>query len=166
MIERPPSARGPNSMRPCSRPITFSSSISRAIAGAHSPRPSLRAGIAVRLEERLDLVVVERRARGRRPSSCRARRPPSRGLLLDRGARPAAPRPARRRRRRPRAGSRCPRTAPRAAAGRWPRSSAPRRRPGRGTSRRSASCACRAMRRTISSVTTWIERGEVHLALA
>src|SRR5436190_2211571 len=32
MMERPPSARGPNSMRPCSRPTTFSCAMSAAIS--------------------------------------------------------------------------------------------------------------------------------------
>ena len=44
MIERPPSARGPNSIRPCSRPTTFSSAISAAISSASAAGSRRRAG--------------------------------------------------------------------------------------------------------------------------
>ena len=49
------------------------------------------------------------------------------------------------------------RTALRGGCGRWPRSSAPRRRPGTDSSRPSRAWTCRAIRSMISSVTTWID---------
>ncbi len=81
------------------------------------------------------------------------------------GARRTGPRPGPRRRRRPRAGSRCARTALRAGCGRCPRSSAPRRRPGTRFFSRSAVARAAAMRSMISSVTAWMRGGHVHVAL-
>ena len=66
MIERPPSARGPNSIRPCSRPTTFSSASSAATASARSRRAieTLRR-VAVGVEERPISSLVEPRAEKR-----------------------------------------------------------------------------------------------------
>ena len=59
MIERPPRARGPNSMRPCSRPMTFSDASSAAISSATfdgsnrratMPRLSMKAWISASLK--------------------------------------------------------------------------------------------------------------------
>ena len=74
------------------------------------------------------------------------------------GARPRAPRRPRRPRRRRRAGSRCRRRSPPRGACRSPRSSARRRPPCRDTAAPVVFLAWRAIFRTISSVTSWIER--------
>ena len=66
---RAPSARGPNSIRPLNQPTIFSSASSRAtVSQQRRARSSRSYGAPDRLEERLDLRVGERRARGTRPS--------------------------------------------------------------------------------------------------
>ena len=47
MIERPPSARGPNSMRPCNRPTTFSSASSAATRSASADAVDAARRVAV-----------------------------------------------------------------------------------------------------------------------
>ena len=72
MIERPPSARGPNSIRPWNRPTTFSSAISAATRSASAAGSNAARRIAASLDETLDLVVGELRAEDT-SRSCRRR---------------------------------------------------------------------------------------------
>ena len=164
MIDRCPSARGPNSMRPWNSPTTCPSAMSRAMCRAQSAAGQLDVRVTVRLQVLTDLLVAELRtevcaAHGIRAAVCAHARVPARCAT-----RRAPPR-ARRRHRRPPAGSRCRRRCPLGAVGHWPRSSAPRRPPCTGVRLPVMLRACRAMREHDLLGHVLDRAREVHVAL-
>ena len=107
-IERLPSARGPNSIRPWNQPTTFSSAIAAATSSTSASSSSSSVVRADRCRGRRDLAVgIVARARDRRRHARRGRRVRAAGARAMQMVRRRAPRRARRRRRRPPAGSRC-----------------------------------------------------------